>query len=63
MEDNFHVLDPDGDVVLILRNLSTAFAVWDQDHEYLPLPPSIVPIFWGSGPGAQGPQGPVMACN
>jgi hypothetical protein len=33
MDDVSHVLDPDGDVVLILRNPNPAFAVWKENDE------------------------------
>jgi hypothetical protein len=36
MQEIFHELDPDGDVMLVLHSPQTAFAVWDNDQEYLP---------------------------
>jgi hypothetical protein len=36
MEESFHDLDPDGDVVIILRNPNVAFAIWDESSEYPP---------------------------
>lgn len=31
-------LDPDGDVILILRNPNAPFAAWDERQDYMPLP-------------------------
>ncbi|WQF87603.1 hypothetical protein CDEST_12617 [Colletotrichum destructivum] len=32
-DEFFHKIDPDGDVLLILRNPNTPFAVWDEEEE------------------------------
>ncbi|OBT60960.1 hypothetical protein VE03_09764 [Pseudogymnoascus sp. 23342-1-I1] len=37
MEETF-CLDPDGDVILILRNPNVAFAAWEERQDYMPLP-------------------------
>ncbi|KFY75684.1 hypothetical protein V499_04358 [Pseudogymnoascus sp. VKM F-103] len=31
-------LDPDGDVILILRNPNVAFAAWEERQDYMPFP-------------------------
>ncbi|KAI1330344.1 hypothetical protein F5Y16DRAFT_362860 [Xylariaceae sp. FL0255] len=34
MADMFHLVDPEGDVIIVLRDPSKPFAVWDEDYSY-----------------------------
>ncbi|KAL1962147.1 hypothetical protein VTN77DRAFT_551 [Rasamsonia byssochlamydoides] len=52
MAGTIHEFDPDGDVILVLKNPSTDFAVWDDSKDY-PLPYSTPPT--PATPGAPSP--------
>lgn len=32
MEQKYHIIDPDGEVILVLRDANPPFAVWKEDE-------------------------------